>query len=159
MTVTLCPITKENWRYVYQLSETLSEEQRNFVSDNGFSMLEAIWDAEKFTARAIYADDVPVGFLMTGYEPERQRHWIVRFMIGADHQRKGYGRAAMQLVIDEYKAKPGCAELYIGFAPENHVARALYSSFGFLDTGRTEYEECVYCLPLRETSVSEQTNG
>lgn len=154
MTITLRPLTKENWRYVYMLSETLSEEQRHFVAHNGFSMLEAIWDADEYTAFGIYDDETPVGFYMRGYEPERGNHWVVRLMIGAEHQRKGYGRAALQLAIEQFKATPGCKEVYISFEPTNHPARALYESLGFRDTGRIEYDELVFCLPLPQEQMS-----
>jgi diamine N-acetyltransferase len=154
MTVTLRPITKENWRDVYVLSKTLSDEQNNFVADNGFSMLEAIWDAEQFTAFAIYHDETSVGFYMRGYEPDKGDHWVVRLMVGGEHQRKGYGRAALGLAIEQFKATPGCKEVYISFEPNNHAARALYESVGFRDTGRIEYDELVFCLPLLQNQTS-----
>jgi diamine N-acetyltransferase len=148
MTVTLQPITKENWRYVYILTETLSEEQDRFVADNGFSMLEAIWDAEQFTAFAIYSDETPVGLYMRGYDAEKGDHWVVRLMIGGEHQRKGYGRAGLTLAIEQFRATPGCTEVYISFEPTNHAARTLYESLGFRDTGRIDEDELVFRLLL-----------
>lgn len=154
MTVTLRPITNENWRHVYMLTETLSDEQRNFVADNAYSMLEAIWDTEHYAASAIYADETPVGFLMTAFEPRPHNHWIMRLMTGAEHQRKGYARAAIQMCLDEFRAMPDCAAVYISFEPENHAARTLYESLGFRDTGRIEYGERVFCLPLNQPETS-----
>jgi diamine N-acetyltransferase len=154
MTVSLQPITKENWRYLYRLTETLSEEQDQFVADNGFSMLEAIWDADKFTAFAIYADETPVGFYMRGYDADKGDHWVVRLMIGGEHQRKGYGRAALRLAIEQFRAMPDCREVYISFEPNNHAARALYENVGFRDTGRIDEDEFVFLLPLFQDQVS-----
>jgi diamine N-acetyltransferase len=160
MTITLRPITSENWRAVYRLTKTLSDEQQGFLAPNGYSMLEALYDPDAFSARAIYANvgdgtETPVGFLMKGYDAENHRHWVVRFMIGGEHQGKGYGRAAMQTLIDEYHAIPNCDAVFISVEPNNHAARALYASLGFLDTERIVDENCIYRLPLRETSVSE----
>jgi diamine N-acetyltransferase len=154
MTITLRPITKENWRYVYQLMTTLSAEQQGFLVPNGYSMLEALYEPDTFSARAVYLDETPVGFLMTGYDVENQRHWVVRLMVGGEHQRKGYGRAAMQIAIDEFKAMPNCDAVFISVEPNNHAARALYASLGFLDTGRIVDENCIYHLPLRESVLS-----
>jgi diamine N-acetyltransferase len=154
MSITLHPITKTNWRLVYMLTKTLTDEQRHFVADNGFSMLEALYDSEHFTAYAIYSDETPVGFLMIGNDPDTGDHWIVRLMIGGEHQGKGYGRAAMHLALDLFKAMPGCDAVYIGFEPNNQVARRLYESVGFQDTGRIEYGELVFRLPLTEPEVS-----
>lgn len=155
MTVTLRPLTKENWRSVYRLTDTMTDEQKHFVAPNGFSMLEAIWDHEIFTAFGIFDDDTPVGFFMRGYDADEKSHWVVRLMIGGEHQRKGYGRAALGLAIEQFKAMPGCKEVYISFEPNNHGARALYESLGFEDTGRIEEGELVFCLPL-EQKVSER---
>ena len=66
MTVTLRPITKENWQTVYRLTETLTAQQRSFVFNNGYSMLEALYNSDKLTAYAIYEDETPVGFVMIG---------------------------------------------------------------------------------------------
>ncbi|MEP7292913.1 MAG: GNAT family N-acetyltransferase [Chloroflexota bacterium] len=154
MTITLRPITKANWRYVYQLTRTLTAEQQHFVAPNGFSMLEALYEPNTFSARALYADETPVGFLMTGYDAENQRHWVVRFMVGGEHQGKGCGRAAMQIAIDEFNAMPNCDAVFISVEPANHLARALYASLGFLDTGRIVDENCIYRLPLRERTLS-----
>ncbi len=156
MTVSLRPITSANWRAVYQLTMTLTQQQQGFVSSNAYSMLEALFDPENCASRAIYAnvgndaDEVLVGFLMAAYDPEKQHYWVARLMIAGAYQGKGYGRAALQMLIDEYQARSDCTELYIGFAAENTRARSLYTSLGFLDTGRFEYDEHVYCLPLRQ---------
>lgn len=166
MPISLRPITRENWHAVYNLTETLSQEQRGFVASNGYSMLEALYEPDVFSARAIYANvgnnavgedaETPVGFLMTGYDAENQRHWLVRFMIGGEYQSKGYGGAALRILIDEFKTIPNCDAVFISVEPNNHVARALYSSLGFLDTGRIVDENCIYRLnlPLRETIES-----
>jgi diamine N-acetyltransferase len=155
VTVTLRPITKENWRSVYRLTRTLTDEQQQLVAANGYSMLEAIYEPEEFTGYAIYADETVVGFLMTSSGETEPRYWIVRLMIGGEYQGKGYGRAALLLGIDLLKAKPGCDSVYISFMPENQVARALYESVGFIDTGMIEDEELVFRLPLTRNEMSE----
>ncbi len=155
MTITLHPITPENWRAVYALTRTLTDEQQGFVMPNGLSMLEAFYEPHVFSARALYDDETPVGFLMTGYDAENQRHWLVRLMVGGEYQSKGYGRAALRILIDEYNALPNCDAVFVAVEQRNHVGRAFYASLGFLDTGRIIDADCIYRLPLPQTSVSQ----
>ena len=153
--ITLQPITKDNWRAVYQLTKTLSDEQRSFVADNGYSMLEALYDPDQLTEpRAVYADETLVGFVMTYNDREYEEHWIDRLMIAGEYQGKGYGRAALKLVVDQFREATIHDGLFISFKPENHTARSLYESLGFVDTGVVQDGELVYRLPLRETTAS-----
>lgn len=159
MTVTLRPITRENWRAVYRLTQTLTAQQQGYVMPNGLSMLEAFYEPDMFSARAIYANvgddaEIPVGFLMTGYDAENQRHWVVRFMIGGEYQSKGYGSAALRILIDEYQALPNCDAVFVAVEQSNHVGKAFYASLGFLNTGRIVDADCIYRLPLHESSPS-----
>ena len=52
----------------------------------------------------------------------------------------------MQEALRRLKAKPDLRELLISFAPSNIVARTLYESLGFVDTGRIEDGELVFRL-------------
>jgi diamine N-acetyltransferase len=164
MTISLRPITIDNWRAVYDLTKTLSAEQQKFVAPNGYSMLEALYDPDQRTRpRAVYADiegtDTLVGFVMTYYDAEYDEHWIDRLMVAGDYQGKGYGRAALAQTLDYFRTLPECKAVHISFEPENTPARALYASMGFLDTGIVQEGEIVFRLPLRETDPNEQANG
>lgn len=153
----LRPITHENWRAVYRLTGTLTAQQQGYVMPNALSMLEAFYEPEVFSARAIYADidgtETLVGLLMTGFDAENQRHWLVRFMIGGEYQHKGYGRAALQRLIDEYNALHTCAAVFVAVEQTNVVAEAFYTSLGFLDTGRIIDADRIYRLPIRESAM------
>lgn len=142
--VTLKEITRDNWRAATRLK--LGEGQDKFVAPNWYSILEAMFDG--FNSRAIYADEEMVGYTMFGLDDETGSQWIARLMIAKDHQGKGYGRAAMQQLIQYFRDLPNCTEVFISFEPENHPAQKLYSSLGFEDTGRLEYGELVYRLAL-----------
>ena len=52
--------------------------------------------------RAIYAGEEPVGFLMTSEAPDRGEYFLWRLMIAGPYQGKGYGRQAIQLLIDRF---------------------------------------------------------
>ncbi len=143
--VSLREVTPQNFYDI--VSMQVREDQKNFVASNVFSLAQA----RVFPCRyplAIYVDETPVGFFMSAYWEERQQHWIFRLMIAADHQGKGYGRAAMRLAIERMRAIPGCRQIYISYEPENAVAKGLYASLGFVVTGEFVGGEEVACLEL-----------
>jgi diamine N-acetyltransferase len=151
--VTLKEITKDNWRQVYKLK--LDEPQRNYVAPNGYSMLEAVFNAEYLLSRAAYDGETLVGYTLYGVDPDNPRdHWISRLMVVQEHQGKGYGRAIMREIIEALKAMSGCEQIFISFVPENTTARKLYESLGFVDTGRMDDGEMIFRMP-----VEQQVNG
>ncbi len=146
MTITLREVSGDNWRRVARLK--LAEGQEHFVAPNWYSMLEAIFSNGELHSRAIYHDDMLIGYTMFGIDGATQHCWIVRLMTAQEHQGKGYGRQAMALIIDHMKQMYACKEIFISFEPENNVARKLYEGIGFEDTGRIEDDELVFRLPL-----------
>ena len=63
---------------------------------------------------------------------------------------RGYGRAAMLLLIDRIRSEmdENRHRIFISFEPENEVAKSLYESLGFVPDGRVEYGEIVYRLEI-----------
>jgi diamine N-acetyltransferase len=59
-------------------------------------------------------------------------------LLDAAEQRKGYGRAAVQKVIDELTAMPECQQVWIRYYPDNLIARRLYRSLGFVEVGEQD---------------------
>jgi diamine N-acetyltransferase len=146
MAIRLRPITKENWDTATNLK--LPDEQQKFVSPNWYSILQEIFLDVDIYCRAIYEDEIMIGFAMMGQDPDDQSCFISRLMISHEQQGKGYGRAALKAVIEDMKARYNPSEIIIRVAPENKVAFALYRSMGFLDTGEIHRGEAVLRLPL-----------
>ena len=146
-TVHLREVTKETFRAIAKLS--VADDQKNFVANNAFSMAEASFEEEAWF-RAIYADDTPVGFAMLFENFEKGEYGVWRFMIDQEHQGKGYGRAALQLLIDRVKGHPNAKSMELSVVPENAGAIKLYTNMGFVDTGRVEWGENVYELVFSE---------
>jgi diamine N-acetyltransferase len=69
-------------------------------------------------------------------------------MIGAEHQGRGYGRAAVALVVDHVRSLPGARELRTSCVPGPESPLGFYGSLGFRDTGRVEHDETVLALYL-----------
>ncbi|MEM9777291.1 MAG: GNAT family N-acetyltransferase, partial [Chloroflexota bacterium] len=135
--------TKETFRPIAGLS--VADDQKGFVANNAFSMAEASFEEEAWY-RAIYAGDTPVGFAMLFVNEEKAEYGLWRFMIDKDQQGKGYGKAALQILIDHVKTFPNATKMELCVVPDNAGAIKLYESFGFKDTGRVEWDENVYEL-------------
>ncbi len=134
MTITLREITKDNYRHICALEVT--DEQKGNLSSNMESILESKFH-ETLTPRAIYSDEVPVGFIMGERTSEKEIE-IFRFMIDQEYQKKGIGRTALELVFSEIKLLEGVTHIQICYHPDNEIAKRLYLNVGFTEIGMDE---------------------
>jgi diamine N-acetyltransferase len=137
-------VTSDNWRDVIRIEPR--EDQRRFVASVAY-YLNLCHYGEDWRPLAIYRDDELVGFAMWAFDTEEESHWIGGLIIGAEHQGKGYGRAAMEVLLDHLAAQPGYREAALSCDPENTVARRLYASLGFVETGERVDDELVARRP------------
>ena len=75
---------------------------------------------------------------MTGFFPEEGEHgraWLDRLLTDRRFQGKGYGRAALRLLMASILQEFSCWELYLSFVSENNRAQRLYESEGVRLTG------------------------
>ncbi|RCX21478.1 diamine N-acetyltransferase [Fontibacillus phaseoli] len=141
--ITLKEIDRNNFFDVIKLS--VADEQRDFVASNLFSLAQAKAFPE-CVCLAVYHDGVLVGFTMYCIDEEDHEYWIYRLMIDAKHQSKGYGKAAMESLIERIKEDVKHRNIYISFEPENVWAKQLYEKLGFVADGRVIDGEVVYKL-------------
>jgi len=141
--IKLKEINRDNFHPVLELS--LLDEQNNFVASNCYSLAQAKAQPE-CVPLAIYNDDDLVGFAMYCMDVIDNEYWIYRIMIDKAHQKKGYGRLAMQEILSLLSQDKEHNIVYISSEPENHVAIKLYESFGFTPDGRIIDGEIVYFL-------------
>ena len=144
--VSLRDITGDNFEDVIRLK--VRDDQTGFVASNVYSLAESKIFPDLIPL-AIYAGEKLVGFTMYGAWPERKEYWIMRLMISAEEQGKGYGRASMQQVIERLRSFSGCDKIKISYEPHNLCAKGLYASLGFAVTGEMLEEEEVACLMLK----------
>ncbi len=141
--ITLRDVTLANARECIQLQVAPSQAQ--FVASNAASLVQSKFEAHWLT-KAIYNDDVMVGFVMYGCDPEFG--WgVLRLMIDAAYQGRGYGRAAMQLVLAHIWVEGGTS-VGVSYEANNTVARRLYHSLGFVETGEEPFGEPFAVLTL-----------
>ena len=160
-------LEKVNGNNVWDILKlTVSESQKNFVAANEISIIE-VYTAITGNGHAfpfgIYDEDMPVGFLMIGFDvddywtdaPEiaKGNYNLWRLMTDERYQGRGYGREAVRLALDFVRTWPcGSADYcWLSYEPENGVARELYRSFGFAETGEYDGEEMIAVLELGGT--------
>lgn len=163
-------LEKVNGNNVWDILKlTVSKSQKNFVATNEISIIEA-YTAITGNGHAfpfgIYDEDKPVGFLMIGFDvddywtdaPEiaKGNYNLWRLMIDKAYQNRGYGKEAVSLALSgsydsqQYSASPQG----IDFMNSNAVARQMYRSFGFEETGEMDGEELIAVLRLQLTTSS-----
>lgn len=94
----------------------------------------------------------PVGFIMLNYTPiERYKNtkhaFLCRFMIGGKYQKKGYGKAAFELLIRKLSNEG--YKKFITSVDYKFETIEFYKKIGFVDTGEfIDDDERVLVLDL-----------
>ena len=143
--VTLREITADTVRAICKL-ETAPGQDR-FVAPNAVSIAQAHFEPKAWF-RAIYAGDEPVGFVMLYDDPDEARYYLWRLMLADGSQRKGYGRRAMEQVIEYVRTRPNAEYLYTSYVPLPGGPGDFYHKLGFEDTGDVDEGEVVCRLAL-----------
>ena len=170
--VRLEEINGKNVREILKLK--VGEDQKSFVAPNDISLIEAyiaVSHHGKAFPFGIYDGDIPVGFCMIGFGADddwedapavaENSYNLWRLMIDERYQGKGYGKAAMKLIMDYVRSGPcGPAEYcWLSYEPENVRAKALYAAFGFRETGGFDGGEAIAVLKLRDDDTGEGIAG
>jgi diamine N-acetyltransferase len=153
--VSLRAVQRDNVRQVLELQ--VAPHQEGFVASNAVSLAEAYVTGERAWPRVIYADETPVGFLMVYDDPRRPRYYLWRFMVDARYQALGFGRKAMQLLIDHIKQRPAAAEIVLSYAPGEDNPGPFYRKLGFEETGEVHGRERVMRLGLTYAAGEQAT--
>jgi diamine N-acetyltransferase len=72
-------------------------------------------------------------------------------MIAGEPQGKGYGRRAMELLIEHVKTRPGAEELLLSYVPGEGSPEGFYRRLGFEPTGEENEGEIMASLRLWES--------
>jgi GNAT superfamily N-acetyltransferase len=149
--VTLEPLTDAN--RAEALALRVPPDQLRFVSSVEDSLREALeHPAAHASCWLIRADRVPVGFAMTAEDvddpTEYFPNYLWKLLIDADHQRHGHGTAALALIADHFRARPGVTFLTVmaGQGPGSPIP--FYERNGFVRTGEVYDDEAVLRLAL-----------
>lgn len=141
-------ITEENFIDAFNLK--LAPGQEAFVSHPVRSLAQAYVYRDQCQPFGIYADEKMVGYVMVIYDYDVPEYDIWHMMIDEAQQGKGYGSAALALVLDYIRAKPfGSSDrVVLTCNKENENALALYRKMGFAPTGVEDGDEIEMVLTL-----------
>lgn len=145
MTVELREITAETVRAICRLK--VAPDQDEFVAPNAVSIAEAYFHPTAWF-RAIYADDEPVGFVMLDDDAAKPLYTLWRLMIAEGFQRRGYGRRALELLIEYVRTRPGATALMTSWVPGDGTPEPFYRKLGFEPTGEVDEGEIIGRLVL-----------
>ncbi|MCA9945974.1 MAG: GNAT family N-acetyltransferase [Anaerolineales bacterium] len=153
MSVTLRKIDDTNRTAVLTLRVAL--EQKQFVG----TVQDALADAKRYPHanpwyRAIYDEDVPVGFVMISWNVVPEPPGIIgpwflwKLLIDFRYQRKGYGKTAVNLIAEIVRAEGG-TELLTSFVEGEGEPWPFYKRLGFQKSGeRDDSNEVILALKL-----------
>jgi diamine N-acetyltransferase len=137
--VTLREVTVDTVDEILRLR--VAPHQEGNVATNAKSIAQAHFHPEIAWFRAIYADETPIGFLMLEDKPDEHSYALWRFMIDERYQGRGYGRRAIELLVEHVRTRPGATALLNGAYPGPDSAIPFYEKSGFVLTGNVDEED------------------
>ncbi|WP_420643790.1 GNAT family N-acetyltransferase [Candidatus Leptofilum sp.] len=144
--VSLREITKETLRPF--LNMKVAKPQEEMVANNAVSIAQAHFEPKAWF-RGIYADETPVGFIMLFDDPDEPVYFLWRLMVAEQFQGMGYGRKAINHLVEYVKIRPGAKELLVSHVQEvPGNPGPFYEKLGFEYTGEVEGNELVMRLTL-----------
>ena len=149
MRIELIDLSEDNMKQCFSLK--VASDQMQFIASNEDSWKTAKENEKVARPFAIYCDGKMVGFTMFAfdedYEDPDDRYWLWRFMIDERFQGKGYGTAALQVIIQYFKEN-GANNIRLSTKETNTFALSMYRKAGFHETGEMNDEEIVLQLDL-----------
>ena len=147
MTIELIKLSEEILQQCFELK--VASDQSQYIASNSDSWNTAREKGNVARPFAIYCDGEMVGFTMFAfdedYEDPDNRYWLWRFMIDEKLQGKGYGTAALKVII-QYFIDHGANNIRLSTKETNTKALSLYHKAGFHDTGEMNDGEIVLQL-------------
>ncbi len=142
--IRLVNIDPDNWR----LSLQVAESQKTYVA-NTTVMLARAYAYRDCRSRAfvIYEDETPVGMGLYYDLPELECYDFSQLFIDWRYQGRGYGKAAIRLVLDAMRRDGKYDKVILCYVEGNDAVKHLYERFGFVETDR-EDDEIVMELAL-----------
>lgn len=148
MEISLRPINENNFIHAFNLK--LAEGQEEFVSHPIRSLAQAYVYYKQCTPFGIYAGDKMVGYVMVIYDYDIPEYDIWHMMIDRSEQGKGYGKAALQKILDYIRQKPfgDSDRVALTCNERNQIALIMYRKAGFELTENSDEDEVELAMQL-----------
>jgi diamine N-acetyltransferase len=133
-------VTPDNWR----LGLSVSEEQKNFVSDSN-RLLARAWAYKNHRSNAfvIYDDDTPVGMALYYDYDEGKAYDFCQLFIDHRYQGKGFGLEAARQILELMKSDGKYDRVILCYIDGNEAAKRMYEKLGFTLTGDADGDEII----------------
>ena len=143
--LTLRTIDPENWR----VRLSVREDQRHDVSDQ-WNILARAYAYRDLRSQALHIvlDDTPIGMLLYHDWPDDGCYILSQFFIDQRWQGRGYGYAAMQLVLEALRQDGRYDRVELCYCEGDAAAKRLYEKCGFTHTGAVDEDEIDMALNL-----------
>jgi diamine N-acetyltransferase len=154
--LTLRPVDESNKTELEALRTSPAQER--FVSTVAHSLLEAVEAAEcRAIAWGVYDGETPVGFVMIADEVDSSDcipQFLWKLLIDERHQRRGYGTATLDLIVEYFRGRPGVTEIRTSAGQGEGSPIPFYKRYGFVDTGEIVDDEVLLRLDLSDDTTS-----
>jgi diamine N-acetyltransferase len=124
---------------------SVSPIQEQFVASVADSLVEAVEDpGGRAIHWAIYAEDTPVGFVMISDEvdgPDYIAQYLWRLLIDQRYQGRGYGAAALDLIVEYFRDRPGVRVMWTSCGEGEGGPLGFYERYGFEQTGDRVFDD------------------
>ena len=126
-------VTSENWK----ISLEVAPNQKTYVADKTTLLARAYaYRHAQSYAFLIYHNETPVGMGLYYDCAEMQCYVFSQLFIDKRYQGKGYGLAAVKLVLESLRQDGRYDKVSICYKEGNTSAKHLYEKFGFIETER-----------------------
>ena len=144
----LRPVTENNFLDAFHLR--LASGQEDYVSHPIRSLAQAYVYRNQCQPFGIYAAGKMVGYVMVIYDYDIPEYDIWHMMIDESMQGRGYGREALDRVLEYIQTKPfgDSDRVALTCSKGNPTARKLYESRGFSATGNEDEDEIELAMTL-----------
>ncbi|MCC3762213.1 GNAT family N-acetyltransferase [Glycomyces sp. TRM65418] len=143
------PVTPDNVEQALEIK--VAPEQAAFVAPVAHSLAEAYASYKTAWPRLVYAGDRPVAFVMGGFDPDAEiecfRCGIWRLNVDAGSQGLGYGRLAVESVLEEARRR-GSTRATVLWKPGANGPEGFYRRMGFEPTGQEFAGQIVGAIAL-----------
>lgn len=153
MTLSARNVTRDCLRALMDLSVLPEQDKR--VAPNSVTLAQAAYETGS-TVYGLWDEDQAVGLMavidMKNYPwieeaDEKDGLYLWRLMIDKDRQGKGFGRAALDLLV-EIAQEHNAVSITSSVVQEEGSAMPFYETYGFVQTGEIHDDELVIRLVL-----------
>ena len=122
-------VDESNYKLCFNIN--VKDEQEKFITNPIKCLAKAYVYREFVYPFAIYNDDLVIGFVMIRFNKEFNNYFIWQFMIDEKYQGKGYGKQAMNRVLEWIKSDGKSNEVVTTYIEGDDIAKNLYTTLGF----------------------------